>query len=73
MSLHHTIIEAILKECDPDIQELMMKQEDFRGGAVPTKYYGYELIDNPATTILAWQALRERHKVPKLVMKKPRK
>jgi hypothetical protein len=62
MTLYQTIIEEILKEVDPDIRELMMKQEDFRGGAVPITYHGYELIDNPASTILAWQAMRERNK-----------
>lgn len=53
MSLYQETIEKILNEVDTDIREQMLKIE-------PNNYKAYELLQDPANTILGWQALRDR-------------
>lgn len=54
MTLQNEIIEKILSEVDPDIRDILLKTET-RQNVV---YKGYELLDNPANTILNWQLMR---------------
>ena len=57
MNLYKEIIEKILSEVDPDIRELMLKEE-VRQQAV---YKGYDMLPDPANTILQWQSLRNKN------------
>lgn len=54
MTLHEEIIKKILNEVDPDIKEMMLKEETRQG----LTYKGYELFEHPALTILQWQIVR---------------
>lgn len=54
MSLYSELIEKILNEVDEDIKEAMLKK-DGRNRA-------FEMIPDPANTILAWQNMRDRKK-----------
>lgn len=54
MSLYSELIEKILSEVDEDIRESMLKK-DGRNKA-------YEMIPDPANTILAWQNMRDKKK-----------
>lgn len=71
MSLYQETIEKILNEVDADIREQMLKIEprttvylnnDMTGKRQETtyNYRAYELLQDPANTILGWQALRDR-------------
>lgn len=65
MSLSQEIIEKILQEVDPDIREIMMREEKERYplfGRDSATYKGYQLLPDPANTILGWQAMRTAKK-----------
>lgn len=67
MSLYKEIHEKLLDEVDEDIRDIMTKPEttyyDFpECKKIANVYQGFELIDNPAETILLWQSLRDRKK-----------
>lgn len=54
------IIEKLLQEVDEDIRVLMLKESE--QGKYPSSFYkNYELLADPANTILLWQAMRDRH------------
>lgn len=60
MGLYNEIIEKILnEEVDSDIKEIMLRQE-VRQNVI---YKGYELLVDPANTILQWQLLRDNKPV----------
>ena len=52
MSLYSSMLEKILSEVDPDIRETMLSSDG--------RYKAYEMLPDPANTILAWQAMRDR-------------
>lgn len=56
------IIEAILKDCDPDIRRLMLEESDehsqYRYNAPEVKSKNWELLPCPEQTIVYWQLLR---------------
>lgn len=57
--LYSETIEKILEEVDIDIKEQMLKTEKYSDGSI---YKTYQLLHDPANTILGWQALRDRKK-----------
>lgn len=61
MKLYQEIIEKLLEEVDSDIKEIMMKKEPI-GGSEEYFYKGYQLLPDPANTILGWQAIRGKKK-----------
>lgn len=56
---YEQIIEKILDEVDEDIKEQMLKTYHSSDGLIFPTYY---LLQDPANTILGWQALRDRKK-----------
>lgn len=64
MSLYSDIFNKILDEVDPDIKETML--------ATDGKYKAFEMLADPANTVLAWQAMRDRKNDNYPNTKKPR-
>lgn len=58
------IIRALLKEVDPDIRTLMLKENTEIGTSIETNPY-WAYLDDPAGTIIGWQRMRDYKKYGK--------
>jgi hypothetical protein len=54
---YQELIRKILEEVDPDIKEIMLAV-----GENEPNYENFQLLTDPANTILNWQAMRDRKK-----------
>lgn len=66
------ILEEILKDCSPRMREVMLANSKSKTGdyedndpmhTSPIFYKNWQLLQDPAITILKWQELIDRHRI----------
>ena len=55
-------IEEILKDCDPDIKEMMLADAPLKPGPEGQVYKNWMVIQSPELVALTWQTLRDMKK-----------